>query len=175
MGSAGAAQQSGEMTMGHQSACLATLAEGQTSTVATADLPSRDIVVLVVEDAGRLSNALRPVCDFIGVAVEVVGPQDDISALVRDLQPVSIVSQLDTQARDCCSVMHAAAAYDRGLPILIVAKDDEDGLLGVVDAVEDLFALTNVNKVRAMPGCGDLADFLLKACHRHGRLGLMPL
>jgi hypothetical protein len=136
-------------------------------------LRSRRLVVLVVEDAARLSEPLQPVCEFIGVAVEVVGPQDDLTALIRDRQPISIITQLDTQIRDCCSVMRAAAEHDRALPILVVAGQ-EDALLGMVDAVEDLLQLSNVTKVKTMPGCGEIADFLFKACRKHGGLGLMP-
>ncbi len=159
--------------MRHRSEHLASRTNRHVTDTAPAALGSRGLVVLVVEDHARLSEPLRPVCDFIGVAVEIVGPHDDLTALMQDRQPISIITQLDTQLRDCCSVMRAAAEYDRTLPILVVAGQ-EDALLGMVDAVEDLLQLSNVTKVKAMPGCGEIADFLFKACRNDDGLGLMP-
>jgi hypothetical protein len=133
-----------------------------------------DLVVLVVEDTPRLSEAIRPVCDYLGLATEIIGPDVELPALMRDRRPVCVFTELETRDRDCCNVMQAAATYDRSLPILIVA-DCEDALLGVVDAVEDLLALSNVSKVKSVPSRGDIAEFLLKACRSQGQLGLMPI
>jgi hypothetical protein len=159
--------------MRHRSEHLGSQTNRQLTDAAPKTFRSRELIVLVVEDHARLSEPLRPVCEFIGVTVEVVGPHDDLTALIRDRQPISIITQLDTQMRDCCSVMQAVAEYDRALPILVVAGP-EDALLGMVDAVEDLLALSNVTKAKVMPGCGEIADFLFKACRKNGGLSLIP-
>ena len=60
------------------------------------------------------------------------------------------------------------AAHDRSLPVLLITGPDP-ALLGAVDAVEELWELSSVEKWQELPGVGAMVDFLFRA-GRKGKL-----
>ena len=50
----------------------------------------------------------------------------------------------------------------RDLPVLLITGDDP-ALIGAIDAVEEIWQLTSVDKWQRLLGIGALVDFLLRA------------
>ncbi len=121
-----------------------------------------DGAVLVIEDGRRLSRLVGYVCDYLGVTMRRVSTETDLAPLLRRHRPVAVVCALDARGQDGCHVMKLVAAYDRSLPMLLVAGADP-ALIGAADAVEEACALTSVRKLQDEPGMGDVVEFLLSS------------
>lgn len=130
-----------------------------------AELPSRSQLVLVVEDRPKLSRTVGYMCEFLGLPMECVETGSDLPALLDTYRPMAVICELKGGAQDGCQIMKAVAMHDPNLPILLVTGSDEE-LVDAADAVERIWHLANVVKLRNQPGLGDVVDFLF----RSGRL-----
>ena len=128
-------------------------------------------LVLVIEDSPGLSRSIGLLCDYLGIRLETVSGRSDLKALLRAKRPMAVMSPVDTPAQDGCHVLKTIAAYDRDLPVLLVTGTDPV-VLGAVEAVEEIWQLSQVQKATANPSFGDFAEFLSKAGRRSGG-GLM--
>jgi CheY-like chemotaxis protein len=126
-------------------------------------------LVLVVEDRPRLSRTVSYICEFLSLPMERVGSGTDLSALLEQKQPMAVVCELDGGGQDGCHVMKTVAMHDPALPIMLITGTDQM-LIGAADAVEEIWGLSSVLKLRDAPGLGDVVDFLF----RTGRLGGSP-
>jgi hypothetical protein len=133
---------------------------------------ARQALVLVVEDDFSLSNAFRSVCDCLEVAVEGVATRGDLGSILRRRRPMAVVAEMDASGQDGCHVLMTVAAYDRDLPVMLIAGDDPS-LLGAIDAVEEIWCLTSVAKCPRLPGIGVVVDFLFRAGRKGGCMRLM--
>lgn len=123
---------------------------------------SREALVLVVEDDPHLSEAFRDICECLNVTVERIPSRDDLSAVLYGRCPMAVVAEMDAEGQDGCHVLMTVAAYDQGLPVLLVT-DGDPSLLGAVDAVEEVWGLSEVTKWPGLLGVGELVDFLFRA------------
>ena len=122
---------------------------------------ARGQIVLVVEDRPRLSRTVGYICDFLNVPMERVGTDSDLGALLEDRHPMAVICELDGGVQDGCHVMKTVATHDPSLPIMLITGADA-ALIGAADAVEELWALSSVLKLRDAPGLGDVVDFLFR-------------
>lgn len=126
-------------------------------------------LVLVVEDRPRLSRTVAYICEFLSLPMERVGTGEDLGAMLEHKQPMAVICELDGGAQDGCHVMKTVAMHDPSLPVMLVTGDDQT-MIGAADAVEEIWGLSGVLKLRGTPGLGDVVDFLF----RTGRLGGSP-
>ncbi|MBV9783253.1 MAG: hypothetical protein JO264_05485 [Acidisphaera sp.] len=136
--------------------------------------PSREALVVVVEDDEEFSSAFRAVCDCLDVAVERIPTQDNLGKVLNQLRPMAVVAAMDATGQDGCHVLMTIADFDRDLPVLLITGDDPT-LLGAVDAVTELWQLSSVTQWPSMLGIGDVVDFLFRAGRKGNCMRLMPL
>ena len=106
---------------------------------------AREPLVVVVEDGTDLSESFRIICECLGIAVERMPSKDDLGAMLRDRRPMAVVAAMDAAGQDGCHVLMTIAAHDRSMPALLITGPDPV-LLGAVDAVEELWELSSVEK-----------------------------
>ena len=87
---------------------------------------------------------------------------------------MAVIAELEGRGQDGCHVMMQVADHDPGLPILMLTGN-EPGLVGAVDAVEELWNLTGVTKSRVLPEIGHLVEFLFRAGRRGDCMHMMPV
>jgi DNA-binding NtrC family response regulator len=131
-------------------------------------------LILVVADGQELLQDLGTVCEFLDLAVQRVAGDDDLSTILQARRPMAVVAELNGADQDGCYVLMTVASHDRDLPVLMVANDDP-ALLGAVDAIEELWGLTAVDKATVHPKLGSLVDFVFRAGHRGGVTQFMPI
>jgi hypothetical protein len=130
--------------------------------------------VFVIEDRPRLAPIVGYICDFLDVPLERVGSRADLASRLADQQPIAVICELDGNHRDGCDVMKTVALHDPALPIMLVTGSDP-ALIGAAEAVEEIWALSSVLKLREAPGLGDVVDFLFRSGRLAGASGLMPV
>jgi DNA-binding NtrC family response regulator len=135
---------------------------------------SREPFVLVVEDDIRLSETFRVICECLGVAIMRMPSRDDLGAVLRNRRPMTVVAEMDAIGQDGCHVLMTIAAYDRSLPVLLITGPDP-ALLGAVDAVEEIWALSSVEKWPDLLGVGAIVDFLFRAGRKGRCMRLMSV
>lgn len=131
-------------------------------------------LLLVVEDSEWIAATLRPVCDFLDIAIERLPSECNLTVALRDCRPMAVVACLDCRGQDGCHIMMTVAQYDRSLPILLVTGDDPT-LAGAADAVEELWKLEAVMKAPTLPGTGAIVDFLFRAGRKGRCTRFMPV
>jgi hypothetical protein len=134
---------------------------------------ARNAVIAVVEEGNRISQELWAICEFLDIAVVQIPADCDLRPMMRRQSPMAVVCELDGATQDGCHVMKTVAAHDASLPVLIVTGNDPI-LIGAADAVEEVWQLTEVTKMPALPGIAGLVDFLFQAGRKGGCLRLMP-
>jgi hypothetical protein len=131
-------------------------------------------LVVVIEDGVHLSDAFRSVCDCLDVAVERMSSRDDLDDMLRDLNPMAVVAEMDAVGQDGCNVLMTIAAHDRALPVLLIIGEDP-ALLGAADAVEEIWDLSSVVKWPELLSIGAVVDFLFRAGRKGHCMRLMPV
>jgi hypothetical protein len=135
---------------------------------------TREALVLVIEDEYTISSAFRSVCDCLNVAVERMTSHENLGSALRQRCPMAVVAEADAAGQDGCHVMMTVADYDRDMPVLLLTGDDP-ALLGAVDAVEEIWQLTSVDKWPQLLGVGAVVDFLFRAGRRGDCMRLMSI
>lgn len=139
----------------------------------TPSRPQRAPVVLVVEDGTTLSEAIVGLCDFLRIAVETTGGEDDLVQVLRRRRPMAVLAEMDGRMQDGCYVMMRLAEYDRTLPLMLLTGPSPP-LIGAAEAVEELCQLSDVTHRRVLPEIGEIVEFLFHAGRRGSCLGLVP-
>jgi hypothetical protein len=139
-----------------------------------ADEESREPLVVVVEDGIGLSQSFRMICECLGIAVERMPSRDDLGVVLRNRRPMAVIAEMDALGQDGCHVLMTIAAHDRSLPALLITGPDPT-LLGAVDAVEQLWELSSVEKWQELPGVGPMVDFLFRAGRKGSCIRLMSV
>jgi CheY-like chemotaxis protein len=134
----------------------------------------REALVVVVEDGISLSEPLRMICECLGIAVERMPSQDDLGPVLRNSRPMAVVADMNASGQDGCHVLMTIAAYDRSLPVLLITGPDP-ALIGAVDAVEELWELSSVEKWQELSGVGAMVDFLFRAGRKGNCIRLMSV
>lgn len=127
--------------------------------------------ILVIRDCKNNHDYLDVVCEFLDIGVEQATTADDLGQMLRQLRPMAVIADLESEVADGFHVMKLAAGYDRSLPILLLTAN-EPALLGAVDAVQEVWGLRRV--ATATGGrIGELVDFICHAARSAGRSRLM--
>jgi CheY-like chemotaxis protein len=134
---------------------------------------SQGVVAIVSDDQATIGN-LTPVCEFLDLKVELVSTAADLSHVLRDLNPMAVISDVEACGQDGFHTMKQVARYCRDLPVLLLTGGDSM-LMGAADAVQDLWGLTAVTSTSEFPVAGQLVAFLFNAGRRAGRLRLLPV
>ena len=135
---------------------------------------AREPVLVVIEDATLLSEALDSICECLGIEVERISSYDDLVRTLRVRRPMAVVAEMDAAGQDGCHVLITVAEYDRQLPVLMITGDDP-ALLGAIDAVEEMWDVQAVVKWPRLRGVGEIVKFLFHAGHSGNCLRLMPV
>jgi DNA-binding NtrC family response regulator len=131
-------------------------------------------LVVVVEDGISLSQSFRTICECLGIAVERMPSKDDLGVVLRNRRPMAVIAEMDALGQDGCHVLMTIAAHDRSLPALLITGPDPT-LLGAVDAVEELWELSSVEKWQELSGVGPMVDFLFRAGRKGSCIRLMSV
>ena len=129
---------------------------------------SRAPLLLVIETSQVLSRAVGFLCQYLGVQVEAAGMRHDLRTLLATRGPIAVMAPADAATPDADLILEIVAEYDRDLPVLLVTGRD-CACLGRIEAAEARLGLSAVQRMTAMPGIGDLTEFLLKAGKRRTR------
>jgi hypothetical protein len=135
---------------------------------------NREPLVVVVEDGIDLSESFRLICECLGIAVERMPSRDDLGVVLRNRRPMAVIAEMDALGQDGCHVLMTIAAHDRSLPALLITGPDPI-LLGAVDAVEELWELSSVEKWQELVGVGAMVDFLFRAGRKGCCIRLMSV
>ncbi len=139
-----------------------------------ADAHDRTAMVMVLEDGRAMSDALRPVCAFLNVAVDRVDCTDDLLPSLQRCRPMAVVAAMDTAGQDGGHVLKTVARHDPSLPVLLMT-DGDPRLEGAADAVTELWRLTEVVQAGAWPSSGAMIEFLCRAGLRGNCLSILPV
>jgi hypothetical protein len=134
----------------------------------------RMALALALEDGRAMSDALQAICDFLEITVKRVSSTEDLLPFLQQYQPMAVIAAMDATGQDGCNVLMTVAQHDPGLPVLLLTGD-ESAAAGAVEAVTDLWGLTEVMQTALWPAPGTLAEFLCRAGMRGNCLGLMPV
>ena len=135
---------------------------------------AREPLIVVVEDGIDLSEPFRVICECLGIEVQRMLSKDDLGCVLRDRRPMAVIAAMDGAGQDGCHVLMTIAAHDRSMPALLITGPDPV-LLGAVDAVEELWELTSVEKWQDTLGVGAMVDFLFRAGRKGGCIRLMSV
>ena len=142
--------------------------------IATQAVVACEAVVVVVSDNTEVGSVLDNICEFLGFGVEIVPTDIPVGPMLRRHRPMAVIAELEGRGQDGCHVMMQVADHDPGLPILMLTGN-EPGLVGAVDAVEELWNLTGVTKSRVLPEIGHLVEVLFRAGRRGYCMHMMPV
>src|SRR5271154_7149001 len=131
-------------------------------------------LVLALEDGRAMSDPLRRLCEFLEIFVERIDSHEDILPFLQRCRPMAVVAAMDAEGQDGCNVLMTVARHDPSLPVLLMTGGDP-GVAGAVDAVTELWGLTEVLQVESWPPPGALAEFLCGAGWRENCLALLPV
>ncbi len=136
--------------------------------------PIREATVVVVEDEPLWSLAILELCAFLDVRLTCISSEEDLAPVLRDRRPMAVLANIDGAGQDGCHVIKLVAAHDPDLPVMMLTGGDA-ALAGALDAVEELWGLSGVDKRDIPPSPGELVEFLFRAGQRGRCLGLMPV
>ena len=140
---------------------------------AHADPNRRLALVLALEDGRALSDPMRQICDFLEISVERIDSNEDLLPFLQRCRPMAVIATMDAEGQDGCNVLMTVAQHDPSLPVLLMT-DGNPAEVGAVQAVTDLWGLTEVMQAIFWPAPGTLAEFLCRAGMRGNCLALMP-
>ena len=130
--------------------------------------------VLIVRDSDENNDPLDMICEFLDIGVEHAGSADDLTPMLRGIDPIAVIADLDGRYQDGYHVMKTVAGYDQDLPVLLLS-DGNPALLGAVDAVAEMNGLTRVATVNGTTDIGLLVDFLCHAAREAGMSRLLQV
>jgi DNA-binding NtrC family response regulator len=145
--------------------------------LASVDVPnakSQPLVLVISDDEGETVELAEAACEFLGFEALRVQADDDLFAMLDMRRPLAVITTLESKQQDACYVLMTVASYDRDLPVLVIA-DRNEAFLGAVDAVEEMWGLTAVEKSARSPNFGGLVDFALRAGKVSKDLHLVPV
>lgn len=136
--------------------------------------PRRMPVILVLGNEPVAFDAMREMCEFLDIALEPIDGATDVLPFLERYEPMALVAAMDSRDQDGANVLMSVAQHDRSLPVLLVT-DNDPVLAGAVDAVAELWGLTEVTQADFWPAPGELAEFMCRAGVQGRCLALMPI
>jgi hypothetical protein len=138
-----------------------------------ADLLRRRALVLALEDGWAMSDAMRQICDFLEISVERIDSNENLLPFLQRRRPMAVIATIDAEGQDGCNVLMTVAQHDPSLPVLLMTGIDP-AAAGAVDAVTELWGLTEVLQAASWPAPGTIVEFLCRAGLQGNCLALMP-
>jgi hypothetical protein len=137
--------------------------------------PNRRLpLVLVLEDGQAISAAMQAICDFLEISIDRINSHEELLPLLQQCQPMAVVAAMDARGQDGGNVLKTVARHDPSLPVLLMT-DGDPALAGAVDAVIELWGLTEVVQTETWPSPGLMAEFLCRAGRLGNCLALLPV
>jgi hypothetical protein len=136
-------------------------------------IPKPGVVAVVCDDPATIAR-LAPVCEFLELKMEVVAAGTDLVRVLRDHNPMAVITGVGGVDQDCFHTMKVIAGHSRDLPIMLLTGGDAV-LMGAADAVQGLWGLTAVTCTSEFPVAGQLVGFLFNAGRRAGCMRLVPV
>ncbi len=143
------------------------------ATLSATTVSSRTPLLFLVTDDDGLEAQVRELCAFLDIEMMHLDRSARLLPLLRVLTPMAVVAGVDTQSQDGFHVMKVVGCHDPSLPLLLMSGADQV-IAGAADAVEQLWALTAVQRSSHAPHAGEIIEFLCDAGRRGHCLGLMP-
>jgi CheY-like chemotaxis protein len=131
------------------------------------------VVAIVSDDPGTIAR-LEPVCQFLDLKIEVVSAGSDLQRVLREHQPMAVITDVDGKEQDGFHIMKVIAHHNAELPVMLLTNGDAV-LMGAADALQDLLGLTSVTRTSEFPLAGQIVAFLFAAGRRAGCLRLVPI
>ena len=131
-------------------------------------------LVLVLEDGQEISAEMQEICDFLEISVDRVNSYEELLPFLQRCRPMAVVAAMDAIGQDGGNVLMTVACHDPSLPVLLMT-DGDAALAGAVDAVVELWGLTEVVQTALWPSPGTIAEFLCRAGLRGNCLALLPV
>jgi hypothetical protein len=129
-------------------------------------------LVLVLEDGQEISAEMQEICDFLEISVDRVNSYEELLPFLQRCRPMAVVAAMDAIGQDGGNVLMTVACHDPSLPVLLMT---DPALAGAVDAVVELWGLTEVVQAALWPSPGTIAEFLCRAGLRGNCLALLPV
>jgi DNA-binding NtrC family response regulator len=131
------------------------------------------VVFIVSDDTARVLT-IAPICEFLDLEVRMVTAEMDLATMLRAQRPLAVIADVDGIEHDGFHTMKTVAAYDRGLPVLMLTDGDPQ-MAGAAEAVQEVYALRSVTMTASVPSAGDVIEFLFNAGRATGCMRLVPV
>ncbi len=113
-------------------------------------------------DSPTQPRSIRAMCESLGARVESLNNSSCVAQILRYMEPCAVISEIVLDGRDGFDVMKMVASYNRNLPLLMLTGHDQ-AVLGAVDAIEEIWELTDVWRMEQPPSVPGLRAFLSAA------------
>jgi len=131
-------------------------------------------VVIIVSDDPSAGDTIDMICDFFGLAVELVPTDFDLWPFLQEFRPMAVIAHADGSGQDGFHVMRTVAEYDCAIPVMLLCGGDPV-LAGAAEAVQEVCGLNTLLAVPELPAIGSLVDFLFRAGRKAGLGRMMPV
>jgi hypothetical protein len=135
---------------------------------------ARPPVAVVLERHERLSGRYGHLFSYLGIRLARVGAGQEFAAALRAERPMAMLWELAAEPFAACRVLAAIAEHDRSLPVLMVADEDARNL-AAVEAIGELWQLSEVRKLVGEPDLQEMVEFLFRASRKGGTLRMLSV
>lgn len=144
----------------------------QQNTLRMTEQETQRLLVLVGPDG--ISPQLAMMCQSLDIEVIEVVSHHDLPFRLHHHRPIGVVSELNPCSPASCAGLRSIASYDPAMPVLLVTNADPT-ILGTLDAAEQLWGLSCLERIADPPSVKDLMRFLFQAGRRLGHGRLLPV
>jgi len=130
--------------------------------------------VLVLTQSEEVPEQLDSMCRALDIGIMPVTSHHDLPFRLHHCRPMAVVSELDPQSLASCAALRCIAAYNPDMPVLLVSGDDP-AAMGTIDAAEQLWGLSGLQRLPTLPAPRDLINFLFHAGRQRGFGRLIPV
>jgi DNA-binding NtrC family response regulator len=128
----------------------------------------RGNLVLLVEDQPDLAAHVGPICDYVGLDVEVLSSSADLGLALDDRRPTAVVASFEMLHQDGGHILKAVAVHDRNLPVMLLTGRNVM-YQGAAEALVEVLNLTAVTLPVDQPTFGECVEFLARAAQGNRR------
>ncbi len=130
--------------------------------------------VVVLANQLGVSATMVAMCEALEIEVVAVHSHHELPFRLHHHRPIAVISELDPAGQASCSALRHIAAYDPNMPVLLISGEDP-AAQGTIDAAEQLWGLSGLERHRDAPSLSDLIGFLFHAGRQSGLGRLIPL
>lgn len=119
-------------------------------------------------------GSFAPLCDALDIGLINSASSHEVPLALGRYRPIGVVAMIDGSDTGSCGALRSVSAFDPDMPVLLVTGQDP-AADGMIDAAEQLWGLTNVNRIAEAPGPQEIMGFLFIAGRHSGTGRLLPL